>query len=108
MLHYCYKDEQMGWEFSKTSKNFDQNPEIRVRTSTRRQQSEPKQNKIQMGKLNIINTYHRTYWETLTHLEKQIKNKQNNKKKNKKSDIPKMIQLLELKQYKTPTVTKYI
>lgn len=33
-----------------------------------------------MDKLNIINTYHRTYWETLTHLEKQIKNKQNNKK----------------------------
>lgn len=47
-----------------------------------------------MGKLNIINTYHRTYWDRLTHLEKQIKNKQNNKKKNKRSDIPKIIQLL--------------
>lgn len=47
-----------------------------------------------MGKLNIINTYHRTYWETLTHLEKQIKNKQT-KKKNK-SDAPKIIQILEL------------
>lgn len=40
-----------------------------------------------MGKFNIINTYHRTYWETLTHLEKQIKTKAKNKTKNNKNRI---------------------
>lgn len=79
------------------SKHFDFDPEIRklgfyqdIRNLNRNKTTD-----IQMGKLNIINTYHRTYWDRLTHLEKQIKNKQNNNKKRIKEVIfPKIIQLL--------------